>query len=167
MYNKALRYADLMFLMVMFISMHSVIASLVAQTKGFFPCLLCEIQRAALLLIFSFSISGVFSLDKKRYLLFTEVLSGFLIFFSSIHIAALYSVIPDPCKWLMRKTINETDLTIANCSDITWEPFGMPAQIGSCVIGICLFIGIRLARKKLLLSAGEDASDYRQNTISK
>lgn len=162
MYNKALRYADLMFLIVMFISMHSVIASLIAQTKGFFPCLLCEILRANFLLIFSFSISGLFSLEKKRYLLVTEVFSGLLVFFSIIHVAALYSIFPDPCKWVMTKTINETELTMGNCSERNWEPFGIPAQIGSLVIGTGLFFGIRLARKRLLESTVEDAASNRK-----
>lgn len=158
MYNKALRYADLMFLIVIFISMHSLIGSLIAQSKGFFPCLLYEIQRAVLLLIFSFSISGVFSPGKNRFLFLTEAFSGGLIFVSIIHIAALYSLIPDPCKWFAKKRINEMDLTIASCSEKSWEPFGIPAQIGSCIIGIGLFIGIRLARKRLLHSSGEDTA---------
>ncbi len=158
MYSKALRYADLMFLIVIFISMHSLIASLVAQTKGFFPCLLCEIQRAVFLLIFSFSISGVFSPGKNRFLILTEAFSGVLICVSIIHIAALYSLMPDSCKWFATKRISEMDVSVASCSEKSWEPFGIPAQVGSCIIGIGLFIGIRLARKRLLHSSGEDTA---------
>lgn len=87
-----------LFVISMLLSLYAIAVSFVAESVGYYPCTLCNLQRAACLAIFFTSTLGMFTTNKKIPYLANQILYIGLSFFATYHLLVRYSLLPDPCK---------------------------------------------------------------------
>ncbi|MDX8430630.1 MAG: disulfide bond formation protein B [Candidatus Algichlamydia australiensis] len=134
-----------LFVISMLLSLYAIAVSFVAESVGYYPCTLCNLQRAACLAIFFTSTLGMFTTNKKIPYLANQILYIGLSFFATYHLLVRYSLLPDPCK---TPAVHPKAEKKTGCSQKFWEPFGIPPQVLTLLIGSTLFTTSILASPK-------------------